>query len=192
MGALMQTILPGRVPRGVFLLLLLFCCGVPQTSAQTKEYQLKAAFLFNFAQFTDLPESAFTSTNAPFVIGIFGDNPFGTALEEITRDEEIAGHKFEVRSLKSPAEARACQMVFIPRDETDRWPQIRRSLGNRPVVTVGESENFSDAAGGMIRLYIQGNRVRFRINTDAAKTAGISFSSKLLRLAEEVVGEAAK
>jgi len=116
------------------LLVLLFSVGSPGNArAQTisREYSLKAAFLLNFAQFTAWPLTAFAHTNSPFVIGILGDDPFGSALDETLRGESWNGHPFVVRRNINLESACDCQLVFISRSEIKKVPAISARLKGR-------------------------------------------------------------
>jgi YfiR/HmsC-like len=168
-----------------WMLILLFV-GSTKLSAQTAvsaEYQVKAVFLFNFARFVDWPVKAFPDTNAPFVIGVLGDDPFGSYLDETVRGERVNGHPLTVQRYRRASEIKACQVLFIGRSESDRLDQILGSLRGRSILTVGETDDFA-THGGMIRLATEKNKVRMYINRDAAKAANLKISSKLLQVAE--------
>ena len=147
------------------------------------EYQLKAVFLYNFAQFVDWPAQAFADAQSPLVIGILGDDPFGSYLDETVRGEKVNGHPLIVQRYRRVNEARASQVLFISRSESDRLEQIFSALKGRPVLTVGDMEDFC-ARGGMVRLRNERNKIRVRINLPVAKAANLAISSKLLRVAE--------
>jgi hypothetical protein len=169
-------------------LLLILLPVAPRSVAQAdspSEYQLKAAFLFNFAKFIDWPPS---SPGAPFAICILGQDPFGRALDDSLQGKMIGDRQLEVRRLKDKTEARRCRMVFISSSESAHLADILESLRGANVLTVGETNGFA-AAGGTIEFTLQDNRVRFAINTDAANRAGLMFSSKLLALAKIVHDE---
>jgi hypothetical protein len=175
---------PGFVRWGWMLILLL--ASSLKLSAQTTasaEYQIKAVFLFNFARFVDWPAKAFPDADSPFVIGVLGDDPFGSYLDETVRGEKVNGHPLTVQRYRRVSEIRACQVLFISRSEADRLEQIVASLRGRGILTVGDTDDFA-ARGGMIRLATEKNKVRMRVNLDAVKAANLAISSKLLRVAE--------
>ena len=149
------------------------------------EYQLKAAFLFNFAKFVDWPPEAFTSTNAPMVIGILGEDPFGPDLENTIHNKSIAGRAIVHKRVTSLAEARSCHILFISSSEKKRLPEIFGNLRGASVLTVSETDTFTEL-GGMINFVMEGKKIRFQINDDAAKSAGLKISSKLLGVALHV------
>jgi hypothetical protein len=155
----------------------------PRVSAQTREYELKAAFLFNFAQFVEWPPSAFSKTNAPLVIGILGGDPFGKAIDDITKGESVRGHPLQVKRCRNVNDISDCHILFINRSEDGRLQRVLRRAGTSPTLTVSDIDKFAER-GGMIRLMMSGNKVRFAINQEQAKEAGLQLSSKLLRLAD--------
>lgn len=150
-----------------------------------KEYQVKAAFLFNFTQFVGWPTNAFSGTDAPFTIGVLGDNPFGDFLKETVRGEKAGGHQIVVKHCQQANDAGDCQILFISASESKRLKSVLAALKGRKILTVGDTEGFAKN-GGVIRLVTEQNKIRFQINLEAAKAAGLTVSSKLLRLAEIV------
>lgn len=161
-----------------------------QTNGPT-EYQLKAAFLFNFAKFVDWPPSSFASPQAPFTICILGEDPFGQTIDSTLRGQSIRGRAVAVQRVHDPAQLRRCQMAFVSSSERRHLQAILQSVQGASVLLVGESPGFA-AAGGAIQFDMENNRVRFAINPDAAERAGLRVSSKLLSLATIVRGSAAE
>jgi hypothetical protein len=160
---------------------LALACPVRAWSTAATEYQVKAAFLFNFAKFVEWPPNAFPNTDTPFVIGVLGQDPFGANLDEAVRDERINNRPLLVQRYRSVSEIKQCHVLFIGRSESDRMDSIVSSLKHRKILTV------TDANGGnggiVIRFVNEGNKIRFKIDIQAAKTASLTISSKLLRLA---------
>lgn len=154
-------------------------------AAPTREYQLKAVFLFNFAQFVTWPKTAFSTADAPLVIGVLGADPFGNALDETVRGEQVQGHPLVVRRFRRVQDVVDCQLLFVTATEADRVPEILEHLKTHSILTVGESEGFAKS-GGMIRFMAENGRIRLRINYAAVQAAGLQMSSKLLRPAEIV------
>ena len=173
-----------QVPRVVQVLLTLALLSDWAKAAETaRAYQIKAAFIFNFAQFTEWPEGAFDDKEAPLVIGIFGSNPFGDVLEDTVRNEVVHGRRLVVERYTKLAEIKSCHILYIGQSEVDRVENIRDQLKGKPVLTVSDIEN-SGARGVVIELVTTQNRIRFRINLEAAKQANLTLSSKLLRAGE--------
>lgn len=173
------------------LLLLVLSAGVlgPGTvraqSDGNREYQIKAAFLFNFVQFVRWPGAAFPTSDAPFYIGVLGDDPFGSALDDTIQGESINGHRLMV--IRSPRieELKDCQMIFVCRSEESRVDAILSQLNSRPILTVSEIGNFA-GKGGDIDFYLSSDKVRFEINPQAAQRCGLKISSQLLSLGKIV------
>ncbi|HUS11550.1 MAG TPA: YfiR family protein [Pyrinomonadaceae bacterium] len=173
----------GLAGLGFLVCALLFSCGLvlPVQSAPASEYQVKAVFLFNFAQFVEWPPSAFPQSQTPLVIGVLGQDPFGAYLDETVRGERVNNRPLTVRRYRRVEEIQTCHVLFISRSEADRMDQILASLKYRKILTVADGES---AAGSrvMIRFVTQQNKIRLRINPEAARAANLSISSKLLRL----------
>jgi hypothetical protein len=171
------------------LLLWAAMCAWPaagQDAAAPSEYQVKAAFLYNFAKFVEWPTQAFPADDTPITIGILGKNPFGADLERTVRDKSVNGRPLAVRSLASPDDSalKHCQIIFIYPMEKSRLGEILAKLKGTPALTVSETEGFTQA-GGMINFIMEGRKVRFEINDAAATQAGLKISSKLLSLAKK-------
>ena len=150
-----------------------------------KEYQLKAVFLFNFAQFVEWPGTAFASQQSPLIIGVIGEDPFRELLDDVVRDEHSGHREILVRRLRKVEEVEGCQILFISKSESANLEPILAALGNRPLLTVSDVDGAA-LRGAMVRLVTEKRRIRFRINLEATKRAGLVISSKLLRAAEIV------
>ena len=179
----------GRLPGAGFRILLglatvalaLTPREAPAQPAVSKEYQVKAAFLFNFVQFVEWPPAAFTNSDAPICIGVLGEDPFGTALEETVRGETVRNRKLIVQRSRLVENLKDCQLIFISKSETERVSEILGNLDPAPVLTVGETQDFAQQ-GGIVNLYLAANKVRFEINPAAARRKGLKISSELLSL----------
>jgi hypothetical protein len=170
--------------RFAFLLGLVLCLkfrGLAQDAPPT-EYQIKAAYLFNFAKFVQWPEPSSANPSSPMIFGVLGDNVFQDDLEKTIHGKAINQHPLEFREFHSVAEATNCQILFISPSEVKRLPEILQNLRGTGVLTVSEMDHFVEA-GGMINFVIEEKKVRFQINNEAAKKAGLQISSKLLSLA---------
>jgi hypothetical protein len=152
------------------------------------EYQVKAAFLYNFAKFVEWPARTFRTAQDPIVVCILGRNPFGNALEEVIRGKSIEGRAFAVRHVSDAEEAGICQILFVSSAAGKRFRSLWGNPSPAGILTVGEVEGFA-ASGGVINFKLDGGRVRFEINVDAAEHAQLRISSKLLGLAEIVKTE---
>jgi hypothetical protein len=172
-----------------FLLLALLsaaCAPVDRAQAAAPgEYQLKAAFLFNFAKFIDWPATSFATPQSPFTICILGTDPFRRAMDDALRGKTVGDRAVAVERSRDLADARHCQIVFVSSSEKRRVREILGSLRSTNALVVGETEGFAEA-GASVQFTIEDDRVRFLINTDAAARAGLKVSSKLLSLARVV------
>jgi hypothetical protein len=152
------------------------------------EYEVKAAFLYNFAKFVEWPSTAFVAPEAPLVFCIIGPNPFDGRLERVVNDRTANGRRIEVREEVAASQTSGCHLVFIPETEggsVARLVHASASVPSTPVLTIGESEGFVEE-GGMIQLVVDDGRVRFDINAAAAERQGLRLSSQLLKLARRV------
>jgi hypothetical protein len=155
------------------------------------EYEVKAAFLYNFAKFVDWPEDAPGTDRPALVIGVLGVDPFGESLDAAVRGKTVNGRALSVRRFAEPSDLEPCQILFVSASQARRLPEILTRLAGTPVLTVGEPEKFN-RNGGIVRLVTEDNKVRFEINVDAAEHAGLQISSKLLALARIVHGRDAE
>ena len=165
--------------------LLLAGLDASAQTAVSKEYQVKAVFLFNFAQFVAWPPSAFADASSPIVIGVLGENPFGGYLDETVQGEKVGNRPVEVQHYRTVDEIKTCHILFISRSEASHLEQILVSFKDRSLLIVGDGDDFA-RRGGMIRLATVQNKIRLIINVDAAQLANLTISSKLLRSAELV------
>ncbi len=162
--------------RGFSGLLAIVLAVVPaQAQEAALEYQVKAAYLYNFIKFIEWPAGAVTRTLS---ICVAERNPFGSALDNIVRAETVGGHVIQVRVV--PAPQADCQVVFVPRDVAAG--EYLRAARAAPVLTVGEAADFI-AMGGIINFVRDAGMIRFEIDQDGAMRAGLHISSRLLRLA---------
>jgi hypothetical protein len=166
---------------GVFVVAMLACAA----TAQSREYQVKAAFLYNFAQFVDWPSATFVNTNTPFSIGILGDDPFDGSLDETIQGETVNGHKIAAVRSQRIEDLKNCQIIFVCRSEKKRVAEILTELDSKPILTVSEIDGFARDGGG-INFFLAGSKVRFEINPGAAQSDGLKISSQLLSLGKIV------
>lgn len=168
----------------IVLLFVLFSGGT-LCAEVNKEYQVKAAFLYNFAKFVDWPPGHFTDSERPIVIGIVGQDPFGEELQKIVRGRRVNGRALTIRSIGSVADARTADVIFIRAGAEQRLREMSAALLDAGVLTVGESDEFT-AEGGMITFLLAGDKIRFAINLGPAERAGLKLSAQLLKLAADV------
>jgi hypothetical protein len=187
--ALLKAVRETRIrfhPLRGMIALLLFLSGTQTLPAETTtspEFQVKAAYLYNFAQFVDWPARAFADPQAPVVIGILGDDLFGSYLDELVRGEKVNNRPIVVQRYHRLNEVRICHVLFISRSETSRLDEIVSALKGRNILSVSDSEDFLQR-GGMIQFANEKNKIRMRINLGEVRSANLKISSKLLRVAE--------
>jgi hypothetical protein len=151
-------------------------------AADAPDIAVKAAFLYNFAKFAEWPA---LPPAAPIVVCIVGDDKIAAAFADTVRGQNISGHALEVsRSLDSTA-WRGCHVLFFADRETRQFDPDKGGIKSQPVLTVSDGKGFAQA-GGVIELFVEGGRMRFAINLDAAEQAGVHLSSRLLGLAKIV------
>ncbi len=182
-------------PSKVLALILVAACAlagsVPQAGAQSEtptEYQIKAAFLYNFAKFVEWPADAFADPHAPVVVGIVGEDPFGSVLDKIVLGKTVNGRGLMIKRLKPGPDLRKCHILFISSSEKKHLAPILESLQGSSVLTVGETDRFAQS-GGAINFILEENKVRFEINSETAARARLKISSKLLALARIVANQ---
>ena len=171
----------------VLLMLLLAGFSEKQAKAQlANEYQVKAAFILNFAKFVEFPGDSF-SDGPMLVIGVLGDDPFGSTIDQIMNGSNANGHRLVVKRLHWGDNLRSCQILFISSSEKKRLGQILDGLRGASVLTISDVSNFNQS-GGVVRFFIQDDKVRFEINADAASQARLKISSKLMALSKSARG----
>jgi hypothetical protein len=164
------------------LVLAIGLCFKSFAQEPASEYQVKAAFIYNFAKFVEWPPGAFPNTNSPIILGILGKNVFGNDLEKTIQDRKVNNHPFMFKNISSAEQGTNCHILFISSSEKNDFAKIVNALHNSTVLTVSETDGFIKA-GGMINFTFEDTKVRFQINDEAAKKAGLKISSKLLSLA---------
>ncbi len=183
----MRLFLPGagRFVARCVLAALFWVISSGELRAETREYQIKAAFLINFIQFVTWPTNAFPSDEAPFRIGILGADPFGPALDRAAQTIQARHRRIEVFHCRKVDECKDCQMVFVSKSEEKSQLQILSALSAMPVLKVSEQREFAQH-GGDINFYLEDNKVRFEINPASAHREKLKISSQLLSLGKLV------
>jgi YfiR/HmsC-like len=148
---------------------------------------VKAAFLVNFAKFVEWPESSYLGQGAPFSICVLGEDPFGDALNDL-RGKFVLNRPVAVWRIKNADDGWRCQILFVSASEKSHLPAIFKALRGARTLLVGETDGFA-ASGGDIQFMLEDDHVRFAINPDAIRRAGLQVSSKLLALAKIVRDE---
>lgn len=177
---------PGR-PRtfgAILFAIVVAASAIQPASAQpSPEYQLKAVFLYHFTQFVEWPREAFAEGDAPFVIGVLGENPFEGYLSEAVRDEKVHGREVAVRHLTAADSLGGVQILYISPSERYREREILDQVKGLPILTVGDSPDFV-SSGGTVQFFPDRGRIRLRVNIDSARSSTLNISSRLLGLAD--------
>ena len=179
----LEKLLAYPVPVCIAILIALITRALAQTAPG--EYQVKAVFLFNFAQFVEWPAQAFSGPDTPFTMCVLGEDPFGAQLDEAVKGESVNGHPLTVQRYRSASELGRCQILFIGPSEHERLDGIIGGLDDRAILTVSDIAGSAER-GTIIQFASDRNRVRLRVNVQKARSAGLTLSSKLLRPAEIV------
>jgi hypothetical protein len=163
----------------------LICLHGAFGASQPAEYQVKAVFLFNFTQFVSWPRESLPDPQAPFVIGVLGRDPFGPALDEAIRGEQVGGRPLVIERYRTRADLKPCQILFIDRSASAEVGAVLRDVEHSGTLTVTDFDVGADP-DVVIRFFTENQRIRLRINMDSARTAGLTISSKLLRPSQVV------
>jgi|SRR5579871_3373014 len=170
----------------LFAAIVLAALHFPMAQGQTiDEYQVKAAFLYNFAKFVDWPVQSFKSPVDPIAICLFGPSPFGNSLEDAVDRKVVGGRTFVVRRISDAPHTGSCHILFVASSEQRHFKAVIPDLSMIGVLIVGESPGFA-AEIGIVNFKLEEGRVRIEINVHAAERANLRISSKLLSLAEIV------
>jgi len=151
-------------------------------ASDSAEYDVKAAFLFNFAKFVEWPSSIFAGPDDPLEICVLGHDPFGATLDDVVRGERANDRPMTVERPQNAAAARTCHILFVSASEQPRLAEILRTVDRSRTLTVSDVPGFLEM-GGALRFFLAGNHVRFEINAATTEEAQFRVSSKLMRVA---------
>ena len=180
-----------RIVAALSLLPLAFAfapTALPATAPLPTDYEVKAAFLYNFAKFVRWPDD--DAPGPTFVLAIVGDDPFGEVIDRAFHGKTVLGRRVEIRRTRSVREAAAAQMAFIGESERDHLPQVLAALKGASVLTVGDMDRFADG-GGMVGFRLKDSTVRFELNLRELRQARLQMSSQIIRLAQRVIEDGA-
>jgi hypothetical protein len=169
----------------MLLLLQFLALSAVAEERSAREYQLKAAFLLNFVRFVEWPASAFPTPEAALHIGVLGDDPFGSALDDTVRGEVVRNRPLVVQRGHTLEELAGCHLIFVSRSEQAKVPEIIAYYNRQAVLTVSDIEGFANR-GGTIDFFLEGKKLRFAINQAGAQQQSLKPSAQLLSLAKIV------
>jgi hypothetical protein len=184
---------PGARPRALVRFALLFLlggsflapdCALPAAQSPT-EYQVKAAYVFNFLKFVQWPGDFLANARGKWVVCVLGDSPVGDELGRLFAGKNVLGRDLQIEKLRATDSLRDCHILFVSQSEKKRLPAILAELRGSSVLTVADTVDFVDS-GGMIQLTVEDTRVRIAINVSATGRARLKISSKMLLLAHVV------
>ena len=169
---------------GLILISLLSSTTLPAQNTKPTEYDVKAAYLFNFGKFVTWPQKTYAPRDS-FLVCVIGKDPFGPILDKTTAGETINGKKVINKRISRPQDAGECSVLFISSSEEPRLSRILAIVEGLPVVTVSDMSDFVER-GGMIQFVVDSGRVRFKVNLGPAQRDGLMLSSELLKVAIQV------
>jgi hypothetical protein len=190
---------PGGIAHGVRTALGLSLPGIvfalwsllapqPAQAAPSAEYEIKAAFMYNFAKFVQWPAGAFGQPQSPLSLCVIGHDDFGGALDTI--DHKLAQqHELLVRRKVHLEDARSCHILFVAQSEHAHLTSILRAVAGASVLTVSDIDRFAEA-GGVIGFYDLDNKLQFSINPEQARSCSLQINAQLLKLARIVRSDA--
>jgi YfiR/HmsC-like len=149
------------------------------------EQELKAAALNQVVHFARWPADVFPDASSPLVIGIYGEDPFGSLMDDLVQGETASGHPIKIVRCFTLDAASACHVVFVRSNDKRMADRVIRLLGTRSILTVCDDESVTEG-GAIVGLTVRNNRIHLLVNLEAARRAKVTLSSKLLRLAEIV------
>lgn len=169
----------------VWLIAFALLCLGNLSARALNEYEVKAAFLFNFAKFVEWPPRVFPEASSPIIFGILGEDPFDGPVMTKIGQETIKGRSIKIEHYKAGDDFAGCHLLFISRSAAGQVKDVLERAKGRSLLTVSEIEDFM-TEGGMINFVLVDRSVRFDINAKAIQTAGLKVSSKLLAVARSV------
>jgi len=158
------------------------------TTGGPSQYEVTAAYLFNFSKFVEWPEGTFTGAADPIIICVLGENPFGTLLGDAVKGKQVNGREIVVRETSSISKIPGCHIVFLAPNEQERLDEALARLADRPILTVSNADSVA-GRGAVIGLTLEERRVRFEVNLVAAGRARLKLSSQLLKVAVRLIGQ---
>lgn len=161
------------------------CLCAPVYAQRAQIDEVKAAFVFQFANYVQWPDGTFENDASPIVIGIVDNENMIKALSASVQGKSIGKRSIKVVDVASDQEAQTCHILYIDSSDDSRVDDYLSAVRSRPVLTVSDDDDFTEE-GGIIRLFEAQSKLRFEINVDEVERAKLTISSKLLSLAQVV------
>ena len=161
-------------------------------SQQYTEYELKAAYLYNFGKFVQWPEEVFKKNTDPFIIGIYGSNPFGEILQQTIQNKTLQNRPVVLITINNLEDAETCQILFVNKINALQLKELLQYIHDKPVLTVGDNIEDFCQSGGIVNFTGQHSQKRFEINNKASLRVRLNINSKLLSLSRIVTEDEIK
>lgn len=178
--------------RGCAIIALALASGVlalPDSALSQRvyeEYEVKAAFIYNFMLFVDWPNETGKKPEDPYTICVLGEDPFGKFLDAIAKTKKVNTRPIKIQRIKTLEEFQSAHILFISKSEQRNLKKVLETVGGKPVLTIADFPGFADN-GGVLEFLLINNRVNFRVNEKIANQAKLRLSAQLLNLAVEII-----
>jgi hypothetical protein len=185
-----DTTSPALSLRSLLIAIVIACVLLASPSLQAQnprpaDYEVKAAYLYNFGRFVEWPGKVGAAQGGFFTVCVLGQDPFGPSLDATLAGETIGGKTIIAKRISSAEESGNCQILFLSLTDDSRLNKIVADLDKKAVLTVSDMPQFVKH-GGMIQFVLEGKKVRFEVNLTATQHAGLTLSSELLKVATAV------
>lgn len=181
-GLKKQKIIEGQKSLYCYLLCLLCILSHFCYANVSREYQIKAAFLYNYSKFITWPEQAFAHANSPFTLCLFGHDPFGEVLDVTVKNERILGRKVQIKRIQQVQATVDCHILYVDKSAEMELRNIYRLVRQYPILTVSDIPDFV-GRGGMVEFINVSNKVRFTIDIEQLRSVGLKADANLLKIA---------
>jgi hypothetical protein len=161
---------------------LLGAVGLAAQQTATSEFQVKAAYIYNFGKFVKWPADAPANQGKSFIVCVLDQDPFGLTLQSTLKGESVGGRPVSVTRLSHAQDAAACHILFISSTHGKDLTDILAAVDDSAVLTISDIHDFSKR-GGMIQFVLEGDRIRFEINLASAEKSHLTLASELLKVA---------
>jgi hypothetical protein len=166
------------------LSVLLFAAMVaPRRAHALPEPQIKAAFIYRFTQFVTWPNDAFAATDEPFIVATVGDDSLSATLRHVMAGRVVNGRPIVVVYFASVDRIEHCHLLFVPASQQGTAPAILAKVGNAPVLTVGDGDEFMNQGGG-VRLFVEDGRMKFELDPDVVTAARLKPGAQLMKVGQ--------
>lgn len=178
---------PLRRPLGALLALALAVAPLsPARATDLDEYRVKSALICSFARFAQWPAATAGADTSVLRVMVLGDADVQQALRAID-GQQVGARRIRIEELPRSNDPAGADILFVAESERDRWSKVQLAMAGAPILTIGEMNGFLES-GGIINLVKAEKKIRFYVNLDHARAAGVALSSRILNLASGVEG----